>query len=115
MKHGSLAIVIAGSLLMSGCAGQAGPGAVAPVVRPAAEVARFELDRKAILAMAGDFNVTFDFRETVSLTPGYELKKPKVSGAEEIIRVIEDRGDFISLQQILVMRMGGEVVVTKHW
>ncbi len=65
--------------------------------------------------MAGDFNVTFDFRETVSLTPGYELKKPKLSGAEEIVRVVEDRGDFISLQQILVMKMGDETIVTKHW
>jgi hypothetical protein len=77
--------------------------------------AKFEQDRKAILAMAGDFKVTFDFRETVALTPGYELKKPKVSGAEEIVRVVEDRGDFISLQQILVMKFGDETYVTKHW
>jgi len=59
--------------------------------------------------------VTFDFRETVALAPGYELKKPKVTGANEIVRVVEDRGDFISLQQILVMKMGEEMYVTKHW
>ncbi|MDP3740594.1 MAG: hypothetical protein Q8R02_24620 [Hyphomonadaceae bacterium] len=82
---------------------------------PAAEKAKFEQDRKAILAMAGDFDVTFDFRETVSLTPGYELKKPKLSGADEIVRVVEDRGNFISLQQILVMKVGDEMYVTKHW
>ena len=82
---------------------------------PAAETAKFEQDRKAILAMAGDFDVTFDFRETVALTPGYELKKPKLSGADEIVRVVEDSGDFISLQQILVMKMGDEMYVTKHW
>ena len=82
---------------------------------PAPDAAKFEQDRKAILAMAGDYHVTFDFRETVALAPGYELKKPKVSGAEEIIRLVEDRGDFISLQQILVMKMGDDTYVTKHW
>ena len=82
---------------------------------PSADAATFEQDRKAILAMAGDYHVTFDFRETVALAPGYELKKPKVSGAEEIVRVVEDRGDFISLQQILVMKMGDDTYVTKHW
>lgn len=60
--------------------------------------------------MAGDFGVTFDFRETVSFEDGYELKE-KVSGAHEVVRVIEDRGDFISLQHILVA--GPEPI--KHW
>ena len=92
---------------------ETGPAAIAAM--PAAEKAKFEQDRKAILAMAGDFDVTFDFRETVALAPGYELKKPKLSGADEIVRVVEDRGDFISLQQILVMKMGDDMYVTKHW
>ena len=92
---------------------ETGPAAIAAM--PAAEKAKFEQDRKAILAMAGDFDVTFDFRETVALAPGYELKKPKLSGADEIVRVVEDRGDFISLQQILVMKMGDDTYVTKHW
>jgi hypothetical protein len=116
MKRGCIAIVLAAMLAASGCAGVEGarPGHAAAAMT-AAETAKFEQDRKSILAMTGDFHVTFDFRETVALTPGYELKKPKVSGAEEIIRVVEDRGDFISLQQILVMKMGDEVIVTKHW
>ncbi len=116
MKRGSIAIVLAGALIASGCADLAGtqPATTAPA-RSSAEAAKFEQDRRSILAMTGDFHVTFDFRETVPLTPGYELKKPKTSGAEEIIRVVEDRGDFISLQQILVMKMSDETIVTKHW
>ncbi len=60
--------------------------------------------------MAGDFGVTFDFRETVSFEDGYDLKS-KVSGAHEVVRVIEDSGDFISLQHILI---GGPEPI-KHW
>lgn len=115
MLRGTIAVVIAGALMAAGCAGVDAPQHGATIARPAAEAAKFEQDRKAILAMTGDFHVTFDFRETVPLTQGYELKKPKISGAEEIIRVVEDRGDFISLQQILVMKVGNEVIVTKHW
>ncbi len=111
----SAAAILGASMLVFACASikPSGPAAVAAM--PAAESAKFEQDRKAILAMAGDFAVTFDFRETVILKPGYELKKPKLSGADEIVRVIEDRGDFISLQQILVMKMGDQMYVTKHW
>ena len=73
-----------------------------------------ERDRQAILAMAGDYSVTFDFRETVALKKGYQPKKPYVTHAQEIVRVIEDRGDFISLQHILLV--GGErKIPIKHW
>ncbi|MGB3626872.1 MAG: DUF6607 family protein [Henriciella sp.] len=75
----------------------------------------FEQDRGAILAMAGDYDVTFDFRETVALTDGYELKEPKLSGGYEIVRVIEDTGTFISLQHILVVGKEGEEFPIKHW
>lgn len=75
----------------------------------------FEQDREAILAMAGNYDVTFDFRETVVLTEGYELKEPKRSGGYEIVRVIEDTGDFISLQHILVVGEEGEEFPIKHW
>lgn len=115
-----IALVLAGALLTFGCASvnvsdRRDEPRAALALMPAAEKAKFEQDRKAILAMAGDFDVTFDFRETVALTPGYELKKPKLSGADEIVRVVEDSGDFISLQQILVMKVGDEMYVTKHW
>ena len=45
---------------------------------------------------------------------GYELKEPKLSGGFEVVLVVEDRGDFISLQHILVG--GGENgIPIKHW
>jgi len=72
-------------------------------------------DHDAILAMAGDFKVRFDMRETVALTPGYKLLEPKVSGGVEAVRVIEDRGDFVSLQHILVAQDGDKTLVIKHW
>ncbi|GAB4530438.1 MAG: hypothetical protein Tsb0010_12150 [Parvularculaceae bacterium] len=75
---------------------------------------KFERDRAAILAMTGDFDVTFDFTETVSFADGYEIKPPYVTGGDEIVRVIEDRGDFISLQHILVVG-GEEKFPVKHW
>ncbi|MEE4350120.1 MAG: DUF6607 family protein [Pacificimonas sp.] len=74
----------------------------------------FERDREAILAMAGNYRVTFDFRETAAFTEGYELKDPYRSGGHEIVRVIEDRGDFISLQHILVVG-GDQKFPIKHW
>ncbi|MEM7740032.1 MAG: DUF6607 family protein [Pseudomonadota bacterium] len=74
----------------------------------------FDRDREAILAMAGDYKVSFDFIETVALAEGYELKDRKLSGAHEVVRVIEDRGDYISLQHILVVG-GEEKFPIKHW
>ncbi|MEO0515409.1 MAG: DUF6607 family protein [Planctomycetota bacterium] len=76
-----------------------------------------EADRQAILAMAGEYRVTFQFQETVGMVPGYELHEPYHSEATEFVEVIEDTGDFISLQHVLVMprREGGEPVVVKHW
>ena len=76
--------------------------------------ANFERDRAAILAMAGDFSVTFDFRETVPLKAGYKVKDAYVTHAQEVVRVIEDRGDFISMQHILLVG-GEEKFPIKHW
>lgn len=111
-------------LLAGGCATSAQPGAsvaisAADVVSPdpasaQAEAEKFEADRRAILAMAGDYAVTFDFRETVAFADGYTLKEPKLSGGHEVVRVIEDSGDFISLQHILVVG-GEEKMPIKHW
>ena len=113
LRAAMLGAALAGMLAMQGCASTLAPSQAG--ISAQSVKAKFDQDRKAILAMSGDFDVTFDFRETVALTPGYELKKPKVSGADEIVRVVEDRGDFISLQQILVMKMGDDTIVTKHW
>lgn len=83
------------------------------VVAPGEEQ-NFKKDRQAILAMAGDYKVKFDFIETVSFVDGYEMKDRKISGAHEVVRVIEDRGDFISLQHILVVG-DEEKFPIKHW
>ncbi|GAB5458297.1 MAG: hypothetical protein Hens3KO_13270 [Henriciella sp.] len=77
--------------------------------------ANFEMDRESILAMTGDYKVTFDFTETVSFVSGYELKDPKLSGGHESVRVVEDRGDFISLQHTLVVGPDAAPIVVKHW
>jgi hypothetical protein len=75
----------------------------------------FEQNRASILAMAGDYKVTFDFTETVAFSADYDLKDPKISGGYESVRVIEDRGDFISLQHILVVGPKAAPIVVKHW
>lgn len=77
--------------------------------------ADFARDRAAILAMAGDYRVNFTFAETVAFDPNYTPVESKRSGAFELVEVIEDRGDFISLQHILVMGDAEERHVTKHW
>jgi hypothetical protein len=111
--------VLAG-LLTTGCATTSIPGADSASARPddstAAEAANASsaptADRQAVLAMAGEFEVDFAFDETVALVPGYERKEPKRSGADEVVLVVEDDGDRIVLQHILIV---GEGNVIKHW
>lgn len=83
-----------------------------------AEAARnaFDQDRRAILAMAGDYKVRFDFREVLPMQADYTPLPQKLSGGHEVVRVIADTGRFISLQHLLVVDMGdGKPVVIKHW
>ncbi|MGJ8724439.1 MAG: DUF6607 family protein [Roseibacillus sp.] len=76
---------------------------------------QFEQDRSAILAMAGAFKVEFNFEEVVALVPDYELTKPYQSEAKELVKVVEDKGDEITLQHLLVVNdMDGPRVI-KHW
>ena len=80
-----------------------------------------ERDRRAILALAGDHRVSFDFIETASSASDYQPARPYFSWATERAFVIEDKSDFISLQHVLVMEFvddEGEVqgpFVMKHW
>jgi len=71
-----------------------------------------EEDREAILSMAGEFRVSFTFQETVALQAGYEPTPRTESGAREVVILVEDSGDRIVLQHILVAPNG---FVTKHW
>ena len=112
-----LALAGAVAALMAACAtppaGQ--PSADASAAMSRSEAVRFEQDRKAIMAMAGDYRVRFDFFETVSFLDGYRIGEPERSGGYEVVRVIEDSGDFISLQHILVIEAGEEKFPIKHW
>lgn len=83
-------------------------------------ISRFERDRRAILAMAGPYRTSFDFLEVVGYTPDFEADRPYQSWGTEYVYVIEDRGDFISLQHIMVMffendRQVSGPMVMKHW
>ena len=86
-----------------------------------ANLTKFERDRIAILSMQGGYRATFDFIETVGFTENYEAKAPYQSWGTEFIYLVEDRGNFISLQHILVMRIIledgsiSEPFVMKHW
>jgi len=84
-------------------------------------ISKFERDRRAILAMAGTYRVSFDFLEIVGYAPGFEPERPYRSWGTEHVYVIDDGGDRISLQHILIMSIVGEdgqvmgPFVTKHW
>lgn len=83
----------------------AGQGSAAP--------AHYEQDRKAVLAMLGEYEVDFEFRETLVLQQGYEPHVSDSTGAHEVVILVEDSGTRISLQHLLVADKGGHV--TKHW
>jgi len=81
----------------------------------------FERDRRAILAMAGDHRVSFQFVEVAGMDPAYTPKKPYFSWSTERVAVIEDSSDFISLQHTLVMFFElsdgtiSDPMLVKHW
>ncbi|MEM1404193.1 MAG: DUF6607 family protein [Pseudomonadota bacterium] len=80
-----------------------------------------ERDRRAILAMAGDYRTSFDFIETVGFVEGYEPRRPYQSWGTERVYIVSDDEDFISLQHIIVMHFAqedgsiSEPMVVKHW
>ncbi|MEZ5303362.1 MAG: DUF6607 family protein, partial [Verrucomicrobiales bacterium] len=88
-------------------------GASGPSIAGEAASAKFEQDRNAILAMSGEYEITFQFWETVALQEGYELKKPYQEHALEIVEVVSDSGREIVLQHLLWVAEGERVV--KHW
>ncbi len=75
----------------------------------------FQRDREAILAMTGDYHVTFHFEEVVALAEGYELIPDEDSGGNETVFVVEDEGDVIRLQHVLVVGPEDSPIVVKHW
>ncbi len=79
-----------------------------------------ERDRRAILAMAGTYRVTFDFIEVASYGEAARLAPYQSWGTEKVYVDRDEPGD-ISLVHILEMRIldkngqPGEPFVTKHW
>lgn len=85
------------------------------------DLSKFERDRQAILAMVGPYRASFDFIETAGFTLGFKPDRPYQSWGTEYVYMIEDKGDYISLQHILVMFIKQEdgslmgPIVVKHW
>lgn len=79
--------------------------------RVASSETKDQKDRAAILAMQGEYDVNFDFKETVILKKDYERFPSKQANANEAVIVVENAADRIVLQHILVM---GDTVI-KHW
>ena len=80
-----------------------------------------ERDRRAILAMAGEYRVGFDFLEIAVFDPATRHDVPYQSWGTELIVVSEQQDDLIALQHLLVMRMklpdGSQSAphVVRHW
>lgn len=80
-----------------------------------------ERDRRAILAMAGSYRVTFDFLEVASFAGDGTRPRPYQSWGTEKVYVDRDEPGFVSLVHILEMRVvdaAGKVsepFVQKHW
>lgn len=110
MKNRSMLIVAALALLPAPALAD-GPLRQTAVEAQAAKAA----DRAEILAMAGAYKVRFDMQETTPWAAGYTPLDRKISGGNEVVRVIEDRPDHIALQHLLVVEHGGETHVIKHW
>jgi hypothetical protein len=118
MRHGWMSSLVAvGVLGVAVAAVCAAPPIGAASEAVADRIDRRELDRAAILAMAGEYRVEFNFRETVALSPGYGLRAPYIEHATETIVVVENQPEQIVLQHILVLKSDDapEVRVVKHW
>lgn len=80
-----------------------------------------ERDRRAILAMAGSYRVTFDFLEVASFAGDGARPRPYQSWGTEKVYVDRNEPGFISLVHILEMRVldqhgkASEPMVTRHW
>jgi hypothetical protein len=78
-------------------------------------------DRRAILAMAGGYRVSFDFLEMLGFAPDFQPAAPYRSWATEYIYVVADEPRFVSLQHILVMSFVDDEgntqgpFINKHW
>lgn len=114
------ALVALAAILMTACAASGDPLARSTVVHTVDAITEsdrpqsaddFQRDRAAILAMVGEYEVSFAFDETVVLQDGYIRKPAKRSGGLEAVILVEDSGERIVLQHLLLVGDG----VVKHW
>lgn len=91
------------------------PALAHPPISADKAAAGFEQDHADILAMAGTFKVRFDMQETTPWVAGYTPLERKISGGDEVVRVVEDTGRKIVLQHMLVVEHEGQTMVIKHW
>ncbi|MEL7086920.1 MAG: DUF6607 family protein, partial [Planctomycetota bacterium] len=108
----------------AGCAGSPGPEpspATATPDRsdvplspaPTPEERAFARDRAAILGLAGAYDVAYRYEEMVALRAGYTPTPAQEARAREWVLVVEDTGDRIGLQHLLLV--GESALVVKHW
>lgn len=103
-------------LASSGWLALALPALAHPPFQTVQAQSNFEQDRADILAMAGNYRVSFNMQESTRWDPNYQALDPSRSGGNEVVRVIEDTGRRISLQHMLVMTDDdGKSHVIKHW
>lgn len=69
-------------------------------------------DVKAIKAMCGCYDVSFNFAETFSADKDYEFHDNYSSGGLEYVFPVEESKDKIMLQHLLVI---GDSMIIKHW
>ncbi len=80
-----------------------------------------EKDRRAILALAGGYRISFDFLEVETYGPTAAPSTPYRSWATERVDVLENSENFISLQHTIVMFMvmedgsSSDAMLVKHW
>ena len=97
------------------------PGRALPRPEISAAPNAFARDRAAILALAGDYRVSFHEMESLGLAADYQPPRSYHSWATERVHIVEDTGRRISLQHTLVMYFkqadGREAgpALTKHW
>lgn len=86
-----------------------------------AELSPLERDKNAILAMQGDYRVSFDFIETELYGSSSVPSAPYRSWATERVYVLSEDPEKLELQHILVMVMvddkgvESDPIVIKHW
>lgn len=78
-------------------------------------------DRLAILSMVGEYRVSFEFIETFGSTNNYKLDNPYQSWGTEMVIVLSDEPNYISLQHIMMMYFKDDEgtitgpYIQKHW